>query len=374
MPSPPDPVEIEVYRHLFASVAQDTGEARGIETPGGGGRGRPLSGPAVPRVSVLLPVRDGMRFLPEAAGSVLDQTLADLEVVAIDDGSTDGSGEWLDARAQGEPRLRVLHTPPLGVAEALALAAAAARSPLLARMDADDVSHPERLARQVDWLDARPEVDLAACRAEPIGGGSGTRRLFSWQNGLLSHEQMVADLFVDAPFPHDAVVVRAEALRRAGGYRAVPWPEDFDLWHRLVRAGGRLGKLPEVLLGVRDHPDRVTRTRAEASQAAMLRARVHYLLAGPLAARRRVVVWGAGKVGKRLVRALQAEGVEVVAIVDLHPRKLGRVIHGAPCVPPERLPEWSELPVLAAVGKPGGREDIRCRCSRMGLPPPLAVA
>ena len=170
------------------------------------------------------------------------------------------------------------------------------------------------------------------------------------------------------------VVLRRAALDRAGGYRDVPWPEDFDLWHRLVRSGARLAKLPDRLLWVRDHPARVTRTRPEGSQAALLAARVHHLLAGPLAQARRVVVWGAGKVGKRLVRALLAAGVEVVAIVDLHPRKLGKVIHGAQCVPPETLPTLAGLPLLAAVGKPGGREDIRARCRTLGLPPPLAVA
>ncbi len=329
-----------------------------------------------PVASVLLPVRDGLPFLTEALDSVLGQTLADLEVVAVDDGSRDGSGALLDARAAADARLSVLHEPPRGVAGALQVAVAAARAPLLARMDADDVSHPERLERQVALLDAHPDVDLVACRAEPLGepAGSGTRRLFDWQNGLLGHDELVADLFVDAPFPHDAVVLRRSALARAGGYGEVPWPEDFDLWHRLVRAGGRLAKLRETLLWVRDHPGRVTRTRPEGSPAALLAARVHHLLEGPLRDRRRVVVWGAGRVGKRLVVALQAAGVEVAAIVDLHPRKIGRVIHDAPCLAPGGLRALADLPLLAAVGKPGAREDIRSRCRALGVPAPLAVA
>jgi len=321
-----------------------------------------------------MPVRNGLPFLDEAVESVLAQTLVDWELVVIDDGSTDGSAEALDAHAARDRRLRVLHRPAAGVAVALCQAVEAASTPLLARMDADDVSAPDRLERQVGWLEAHPEVDLLACRAGSIGGGSGTQRLFDWQNGLLTHEQMMDDLFVDAPFPHDAVVMRAEAYRRVGGYRDLPWPEDFDLWHRLARCGARFAKLPDVLLRVRDHPERVTRTRPEGSQPAMLRARVHHLLVGPLAARPSVVVWGAGQVGKRMVRALQAEGLDVAAIVDLHPRKLGKRIHGALCIPPERLPDWPGLPVLAAVGKPGARDDIRRRCAALGVPPPLAVA
>jgi glycosyltransferase involved in cell wall biosynthesis len=323
-----------------------------------------------------MPVRDGLPYLGEALASVLGQTHREFELVAVDDGSTDGSGELLDAHAAGDPRVRVLHTSPAGVSAALNVAVEAATGELLARMDADDISHPERFERQLAHLRAHPDDALVACRAEAHGdhAGSGTLRLHAWQSSLMRHEQMMADLFVDAPFPHDAVMMRRSALSAAGGYQDHPWPEDFDLWHRMARAGQRFAKVPEVLLAVRDHPGRVTRTRPEASGAALLRARVHHLLLGPLSGTRSVVVWGAGKVGKRMVRALGEADVKVVAIVDLHPRKIGRVIHGASVIAPEELPALSDLPVLAAVGKPGARADIRRRCGALGLPPPLAVA
>ncbi len=108
----------------------------------------------MPAVSVLLPVRDAATTLAACLDSLAAQTLADHEVVAVDDGSTDGSGERLAARAAKDPRVRVFRTPPRGLVPALSLALAEARAPLVARMDADDVAHPPRLEAQVRRLRA----------------------------------------------------------------------------------------------------------------------------------------------------------------------------------------------------------------------------
>jgi glycosyltransferase involved in cell wall biosynthesis len=103
-------------------------------------------------VSVLLPVWNAAATLPECVESLLAQSLREIEVVAVDDGSTDGSREWLLARARAEPRLRVLARPHRGLVAALNPAARAARAPFLARMDADDVAHRERLRLQLSRL------------------------------------------------------------------------------------------------------------------------------------------------------------------------------------------------------------------------------
>src|SRR5512134_2836642 len=100
---------------------------------------RPM--PRLPALSVLLPVRDAMPFLRASIASLAQQTFRDFEIVAVDDGSTDGSGEWLERRAVHEPRLRVLRGAPRGLPAALQKALASARAPLLARHDADDLSH-----------------------------------------------------------------------------------------------------------------------------------------------------------------------------------------------------------------------------------------
>jgi glycosyltransferase involved in cell wall biosynthesis len=202
----------------------------------------------VPRVCVLLPVRDAAPSLDACLDSLAAQTLADHEVVAVDDGSRDGSGEILLARARAEPRLRVLRTPPRGLVRALRLALGEARAPLVARMDADDVARSERLALQAERLEGDASVDVLGCRValpSPPGApaGEGMRAYVEWQNALLDHDAMARDRFVESPLVHPSVAMRTAALRRLGGWRDIDGPEDYDLWLRAFDAGLRFAKL-----------------------------------------------------------------------------------------------------------------------------------
>ena len=206
-----------------------------------------------PRVSVLLPVRDGARFLHEALESVLAQTLADFELLVVDDGSTDATPEIL-ASVRDE-RLRALRQDRLGLVPALNRAVAEARAPFLARMDADDVSFPERLDRQVAYLDARPEVALLAVGVETSGGA---RIVLPDDDAALRRRLLLRN-----PFAHGSVAVRREALERAGGYRAdYGANEDYDLWRRIAR-DWKLGAVPEILYRYREHAGAVTRSRVD---------------------------------------------------------------------------------------------------------------
>ena len=115
---------------------------------------------AIPRVSVLLPVRDAASWLASSLASLARQSIADHEVIAVDDGSRDGSGELLEQAARHDSRLVVRHTIAQGLPAALNLALSLARAPWIARQDADDVSHRERFARQLAWLASHPDVDV----------------------------------------------------------------------------------------------------------------------------------------------------------------------------------------------------------------------
>ena len=216
-----------------------------------------------PRVSVLLPVRDGARFLREALDSVLAQTLTDFELLVVDDGSTDQTPQIL-ASVRDE-RMRVIRQEPLGLVAALNRAVAEARAPLLARMDADDVSLPDRLDRQVAYLDARPDVALVVVGTEASGG---TRIVLPDDDAALRRRLLLRN-----PFAHGAVAVRAEAVAHAGGYRAdYGANEDYDLWRRIAR-DRQLGAVPEILYRYREHPGAVTRSRVDERVASRERLR-----------------------------------------------------------------------------------------------------
>jgi len=325
----------------------------------------------VPRVSVLLPVRDAAASLGACLDSLAAQTLADHEVVAVDDGSRDGSGELLRARSRSDARLRVLSTPPLGLVSALNRTLAEARAPVVARMDADDRAGSDRLALQADRLERDAAVDVLGCRVRVVGAGGppgeGMRAYVRWQNALLDHDAMARDRFVESPLVHPSVAMRRVALERLGGWREIDGPEDYDLWLRAFAAGLRFAKLGEVLLEWSDSPGRLTRVDPRYAPGRFLALKLAALEGGLLAGKRAAVVWGAGPVGKAWSRALRAAGHEVRAFVEVNPRQLGGRVHGAPVVTVDEAGGLRGPLHLAAVGQPGARGRIRAEAVRLGL-------
>jgi hypothetical protein len=194
----------------------------------------------------------------------------------------------------------------------------------------------------------------------------GALRYERWLNSLTEHETMVRDIFVECPIPHPTFLLRSRAVELVGGYRDRAWPEDYDLILRLWEAGGRLGKVPAVLLKWREGAARLSRSHEAYSEEAFRRCKVHHLLRTHLAGGRTVVVWGAGPVGKAFARELQAQGGTLRAFVDLDPRKIGQEIHGVPVVPPEEVNAYRGAFSVAAVGKGRARREIRSTLSELG--------
>jgi glycosyltransferase involved in cell wall biosynthesis len=323
-------------------------------------------------VSVLLPVRDAAAFLPACTASLGRQTLGDHEVIAVDDGSSDGSPALLDAWAAGDRRVRVLHRPARGLVAALNDGLAACRGALVARMDADDVAHPRRLELQGALLARRPEVGVASCLVRHFPWtrvGEGFRVYETWLNSLVEPEEIARERFIESPVAHPSTMVRRELLEAAGGWRDEGWPEDYDLWLRLAERGVRFAKVPRYLHFWREHGGRLTRVAPRYAVERFLACKAAFLISGPLAAARLVVVWGAGQTGRRLAKHLIAGGARPAAFVDIDPAKIGRTVRGVRVVAPETLPALlgSGTVVVAAVSSRGARALIRERLAALGL-------
>ena len=321
-----------------------------------------------------MPCYNAAGTLPEALESLSRQTLTDFEVLAVDDGSTDETGDLLQAAALQDERFRVLRQPHGGIISALNTGLDACCAPYVARMDADDRSHPQRLARQVAFLDSHPDVSVVGCLVEGFPAGQvrqGFRLYLDWMNSLLTGEDICREIFVESPLAHPSVAFRKDRVLDAGGYQERGWAEDYDLWLRLYLAGRRFAKLPEVLFEWREHPERLTRTDGRYSLENFLRLKAYYLSQGPLAGREAVVIWGAGMMGRRLSKQLCRQGVPLVAFIDVDPQKIGRTRRGLPVLPADALPEllgrFHRPVVLAAVGARGARQLIRRQLNSLGL-------
>jgi glycosyltransferase involved in cell wall biosynthesis len=217
-----------------------------------------------PRVTVLLPVRDGAAYLREAVGSILAQTFHDFELLVIDDGSKDRSAEIVSSYT--DPRIQLRrHERNVGLIATLNEGLDHARGDYVARIDADDIAHPRRLERQVRYLDAHPEVAVL---------GTGVRNFGEVTNSWtlkVDPPAVRARLMFECAIPHPSAMLRMETLRR-DGLRYDPaylHAEDWGLWVALAQRS-RLANLPEKLLRYRTHAGQVTRTE-NAEQARSIR-------------------------------------------------------------------------------------------------------
>ncbi len=311
------------------------------------------------RVSVILPFYKAAATIERAVRSIRAQSLQDWELLAWDDGGDDGARAIVAAHAREDARIRIMGGEHLGIVEGLRRACAAAEGSYLLRMDADDVALPERLERQVAFMDQHPEVGLSGARVRIAGPhiGSGRLRYESWINGLFQHPDIERELFVECPVPHPTFCLRREAYEQVGGYLDPGWPEDYDLVMRLWQAGWRLGKTEETLLEWHDVPGRLSMSDPRYAEPAFRTLKRHFLFQTYLKDRPIFHQWGAGEVGKRWLRDWTQP--RPFAVIDIHPRKIGRTIHGYRVLAPEQLPPPGATFIVVAVGSPGARDDIR---------------
>jgi glycosyltransferase involved in cell wall biosynthesis len=204
-----------------------------------------------PLASVVMTVFNGERFLREAIESILSQTFRDFELIIINDGSTDGTAAMLDSYARSDPRVRVYHEEHKGAVESLNRGCGLARGKYIALMDQDDVSMPNRLERQIGFLEKHEKVGLLGGAFEGINDQG--RWVYLEQPPLEDESIRAAFRSFSFPICHPAVLMRKQAFDATGGYRA-PFPpaEDYDLFYRIIE-GWRVANLPDVVLRKRIH-------------------------------------------------------------------------------------------------------------------------
>lgn len=331
------------------------------------GRARGVWGDGVtPVLSVLMPVRDAERTLQSALLSVLAEAGEDIEVLVVDDGSRDGSQALARAVAARDRRLRVIERAREGLVPALQAGVREARGTFLARHDADDLSVAPRLRASADLLSSHPEVDVVATRFEMFRDDGparlGMTRWAEWSNTLAAHDDVWRERFVESPFAHPSVTMRLAVLRAIGGYREGDFPEDYDLWLRFLADGHRVARVPLVGVRVRDHAGRTIRHDSKYRPEAFRALKLRHLRAEFLREREPVLVVGGGRVAKRWLADLTAAGVGVTALIDVHPRRIGKRVAGVSVRHPREVavdPALAHLLALGAVGRPGARESVR---------------
>lgn len=202
----------------------------------------------VPLISVVLPALNAKRWIAEALESLRNQTFQDFEVLLIDDGSTDDTVAI--AHGAGLESLRVMQGPRRGVGAARALGVASSSSMFIATQDADDISHPQRFEKQIAFMLSHPNCVVLGSKARLVDEQGGVVGII---NVPEKNRSAAFTLNLKSPFVHTSVLMRRQAILRAGNYRAGPtkiFAEDYDLWTRIAQFGD-LHNIQEPLVSYR---------------------------------------------------------------------------------------------------------------------------
>lgn len=316
---------------------------------------------AVPAVSVILPFFNAEKTLEAAINSILDQTFSDFELLLINNNSFDSSSTIAQEFVQRDERIRVLKENQQGVDYAMNCGLKNARGKYIARMDADDISHPQRLEKQVRFLNKNSEYGLVGCSVTYVPHNSNTKgfeRFVKWVNSFYTSAEIESYRFIEIPVVNPTILFRQELYEKHGGCRHGDFPEDYEMLLRYLDAGVKMAKLPEPLLEWHDYSGRLTRTDKRYTSEAFFRVKAEYFQkwsAMHNARHPNVWVWGAGRKTRQRGKFLEEQGLKVIGYIDIVKDKttVRRMMHYMEIPPP------GELFIVAMVGSYDAREQIR---------------
>ncbi|MBL0129493.1 MAG: glycosyltransferase [Flavobacteriales bacterium] len=319
--------------------------------------------------TVLLPFHNAASTIDAAIASISEQTFRDWRLLLIDNASMDGSRAIAEHWCSKDPRIEVLDEPVVGIARALNTGLQQSSSALIARMDADDIAHRERFARQVAYMNAHPEIGVLGTRTRfetTVAKSSGMRAFVDWQNALITPSEHYVKRFVDAPLAHPTAMFRRELMDRFGGYSTEPLPEDHELWLRWMHHGVRFAKLPEELLTWSDHSLRLSRTHPNYGVDAFFTTKAKWIAAWyarKFPDGRPVIIAGTSGLCRDRAAKLEACGMRIHAFTDVKPR----VVPGYAFIPHDQLPGPGEALVISFISQRGTGDRIASYLASRGL-------
>ena len=326
-------------------------------------------------ISVLMPVHNAGDYLSIAIDSILNQTDVDLELLIIDDHSTDKA----IGKLAHDNRLKLLKSPSKGIVPALNEGLKHAKGYWIARMDGDDIALPHRLVRQRDFLLKNHNIHICGAQVEIFkdsgDADQGYRHYQDWINAQQSCIEISNAFFVESCIPHPTAFMRKDHLLDLGGYHDSEWPEDYDLWCRAYIKGLKFAKPDGILLRWRDYQQRTSRQDERYAKQQFLKCKAHYL-AQYLKNKNinECRIWGAGPTGLKFHDLLENEGISVIGFVDINPRLVGRkkrnknvtVINSSPN---ERVLNKFRAMNIIAVSTRGARAQINDLLMSFGWQP-----
>lgn len=323
----------------------------------------------IPAISIILPFFENGPELEYAIQSILNQCFGQFELFLVNNNASAGANQIAVRMAQIDTRIKLLHESRQGIAFALNCGIEQARGEYIARMDADDISHPQRLEKQLGYLRQNPAVSVVSSQTafhSVIESAQGYKLFVDWQNSIITPEQHALARFKESPIAHPTVMFRRQLIDQYGPYSTAELPEDYELWLRWLNRGVQFYKLPEKLLTWNDHPERLSRKHDNYSKEAFFVTKCRYMAAWlkeTLPPDKKVVVCGASKIGRKRGDLLQSLGVEVFGYTDVKERRNRQINF----IPIDHLHNPAEWFLINFIGKRGVGEAIKKHFSALGF-------
>ncbi len=319
---------------------------------------------------MLLPFRNAEQYFNEALVSITEQTFTDFEAVLINDGSEDSSLRIAEEWCLKDSRFILVNNVGSGLVDALNTGLERCSGTWIARMDADDISLPDRIEKQYRLAASKGPMTVVTCQVRSFPDNIVTRgyRLYEhWLNNLIEPEEIEKNLFIESPVPHPTAFYHRRSILSEGGYTERKLPEDYELWLRLWSRGYRFARVPEVLLKWRDREDRLSRTSSAYSLTNFYKLKAKYLEYVPCMSGKTIYIAGSGQTARRLGKFLQDNGFHIEAFIDPSEDRQGILLRGRPVMGPGELSRRSDIPVVIASRLPGARISIMEFLDRLGF-------
>ena len=197
-----------------------------------------------PLVSVLCPVYNGEKYFDQAVPSILNQTYKNFEFIVINDGSTDGTDEFLNKLSLKDARVKVYHPGRLGFVNALNFGIAKCSGEFVARQDFDDISYPDRIEKQIEFMINNPDVSWLGCYGLSVNKIRNEEKISTYP---LNHEDIIKQMAISVPWDHTLIMFKKQSVINVGGYPSLDGIEDLQLGINLASKGYKLSTIPIIL-------------------------------------------------------------------------------------------------------------------------------
>lgn len=309
-----------------------------------------------------MPVKNAGPYLKGCLDSIVAQTNTDWELVAVNDGSSDGSETVLMEYAREHTNIKVVHSDGVGIVSALQKAYRLSSGGMIHRMDADDLMPLDKLKLMSEVIEKGAIVTGRVsyfCEEREVG--EGFQKYTAWLNGLMEEGDFWRDVYRECPVPSSAWLMYRSDFERVSGFDSELMPEDYDLAFRILKHKLKIIRLNQVVHHWRDSETRVSRNEEQYFPTAYLPLKVHYFLELHRDKTKTVALWGAGKKGKLVAKELLERNIVFTWITN-NEKKIGKDIYGV-VLKSDNEQDFSGVQVIVALSSPEEKVEVQTRLS-----------